>query len=309
MKNYPKVTVLMLTYNGKHLLEESLTSYLHNDYQNFTITVIDNGSYDGTYTFIKEQFPQVEIIRSEHNLGYAGGINFGLAYAFNQDDTTYVLLTNNDVKADKRLIRELVKIAEEDEKNGFVTGKVYFYDNPTVLQTVGKKSDPVRWNGGHIGNREKDNGQYDEVSERFFADDIYMLVSRKLYEEIGGMKTLFFFQAEDYEWQARAKTVGYKIMYTPFAKLWHKVSMTIGKDSSFKAFYDAKNPMLVVLLHKSPQFFKRYFWLHVRSDIVHDSMVFLKRGKVTNALARWQGLFSGIKWGFKNKKLSMRHFI
>jgi GT2 family glycosyltransferase len=220
-----------------------------------------------------------------------------------------VLLTNNDVKVDKRLIRELVKIAETDEKNGFVTGKVYYYDNPTVLQTVGKKFDPIRWNGGHIGNREEDNGQYDEVSERFFADDVYMLVSRKLYKEIGGMNTLFFFQSEDYEWQARAKTAGYKIMYTPFAKLWHKVSMTIGKDSPFKAFYDAKNPMLVVLLHKSPQFFKKYFWLHVRSDIVHDSMVFLKRGKVTNALARWQGFFSGIKWGFKNKKLSMRHFI
>jgi GT2 family glycosyltransferase len=309
MSHYPKVTVLMLTYNGKHLLEEALDSYVHNDYSNFTITVIDNGSHDGTYTFVKEKFPQVEIIRSTHNLGYAGGINFGLTYVFHRSDTAYVLLTNNDVKADKRLISELVKIAEADEKNGFVTGKVYYYDNPTVFQTVGKKSDPIRWNGGHIGNREKDNGQYDEVSERFFADDIYMLVSRKLYRAIGGMNTLFFFQSEDYEWQARAKTLGYKIMYTPYAKLWHKVSMTIGKDSAFKAFYDAKNPMLVVLLHKSPQFFKRYFWLHVRSDIVHDSMIFLKRGKVTNALARWQGLFAGITWGFKNKKLSMRHFI
>jgi GT2 family glycosyltransferase len=309
MKNNPKVTVLMLTYNGKYLLEEALNSYLHNDYSNFTITVIDNGSHDGTYLFIKREFPQIEIIRSERNLGYAGGINFGLTYAFNQDDTAYVLITNNDVKADTWLISELVKIAEADEKNGFVTGKVYYYDNPTVFQTVGKKSDPIRWNGGHIGNREEDNGQYDEVSERFFADDIYMLVSRKLYKEIGGMNTLFFFQAEDYEWQARAKALGYKIMYTPFARLWHKVSMTIGRDSPFKAFYDAKNPMLVVLLHKSPQFFKKYFWLHVRNDIVHDSIVFLKQGKVTNALARWEGFFSGIKWGFKNKKFTPRHFI
>jgi GT2 family glycosyltransferase len=309
MEKYPKVIVLMLTYNGKYLLEEALTSYLHNDYSNFTITVIDNGSNDGTCAFIEEKFPQVEIIRSERNIGYSDGLNLGLKYAFDKGDTDYVLITNNDVRVDKRLISELVTVAETDEKIGFTVGKVYYYDHPNVLQTVGKKKDPIRWNGGHIGNKEEDNGQYDEVCERYFTDDVYVLVRKKLYEDTGGFSSLFYLQSEDYDWQARAKTLGYKIMYTPFAKLWHKVSMTIGKDSATKAFYDARNPMLVILLHKSPQFFKKYFWLHVRSDIVHDSLVFLKQGKISNALARWQGFFSGIKWGFKNRKFSVSHFI
>ena len=70
---------------------------------------------------------------------------------------------------------------------------------------------------------------------------------------------MFFLQAEEYDWQARAKKLGYKIMYTPHAKLWHKESMTIGKHSALKAYYDARNPMLVILLHKSPDFFRKYF--------------------------------------------------
>jgi GT2 family glycosyltransferase len=309
MTNSPKVVVLMLTYNGKYLLEEALTSYLHNDYPNFTITVVDNGSHDGTYTFIKEKFPQVEVIRSGRNLGYADGLNLGLKHTFDKGEADYALITNNDVRADKRLISELVTVAETDEMIGFTVGKVYYYDCPHVLQTVGKKEDPIRWNGGHIGNKEEDRGQYDEVCERYFTDDVYILVRRNLYRDTGGFSPLFYLQSEDYDWQARAKKLGYKIMYTPFAKLWHKVSMTIGKDSAIKAFYDARNPMLVILLHKSPQFFKKYFWLHVRSDIIRDSIVFLKQGKITNALARWQGFFSGITWGFKNKKFSLRHFF
>lgn len=307
-EGYPKVIVLVLSYNGKHLLDEALTSYLANDYPNFEITVIDNGSIDGTVGFIKEKFPRVKVIRTEKNLGYSGGFNLGLDYAFNKDSADYALVTNNDVKADKKTISELVKVAETDKKIGFVTGKVYFYDQPNILQSVGKKEDPIKWNGEHIGNKEEDRGQYDQISERAFSDDIYTLVSKRLYADIGGYDTLFRFQSEEYDWQARAKEKGYKIMYTPYAKLWHKASATIGKDSAFKAYYDARNPMLVILLHKSPDFFRRYFWNHVRI-ILLTLLRRIKHLRFYTALKTIEGLFSAIWWGLNHRKLTLRHFI
>jgi len=306
---YPKVSVLILSYNGKHLLEDSVSSYLANEYPNFDVVVIDNGSTDNTKEYMEQNFPKAKLVRLEKNRGYSGGFNFGLDFAFNQNDSKYAIITNNDVKVDNQLIKSLVEVAETDEMIGFVTGKVYYYDKPDTLQTVGKKEDPIYWNGGHIGSKEVDKGQYEEVAERYFADDIYTLASKKMYDEIGAYDENFLFQSEEYDWQARAKAKGYKIMYTPGAKIWHKESMTIGKQSPFKAFFDARNPMIVVLKYKSPDFFRKYFWVHFRKDIFRNSLVRIKKMRPKVAWSIWMGFFSGLRWGFKNKKFTRKHFI
>lgn len=303
------VIVLVLSYNGEHLLEDSISSYLANDYNNFEVVVIDNGSTDRTKEWVEQHHPNVFVLRTEKNLGYSGGFNLGLDYAFNKKYAVYVLITNNDVKADSKVITELVKVAETDPMIGFITGKVYYYDQPDTLQTVGKHEDLIRWNGEHIGNKEIDKGQYDQIAERIFADDIYTLVSKNLYLETGGYDTTFRFQAEEYDWQARGKKLGYKIYYTPYAKIWHKDSMTIGKRSAFKAYYDARNPMLVILKHKDPDFFRKYFWQHFKRGVIRSSLLSIKQLKPNVSLAIWRGFISGMSWGLKNKKFSLSHFI
>ncbi|MFW6224676.1 MAG: glycosyltransferase family 2 protein, partial [Bacteroidota bacterium] len=80
----PSIIGLILSYNGKHLLEEAIPSYLDNDYSNFEVVVIDNGSTDGTKEWVNKNYPEVEVLRTEKNLGYAGGFNFGMEAAFNQ---------------------------------------------------------------------------------------------------------------------------------------------------------------------------------------------------------------------------------
>ena len=304
-----KVVVLILSYNGKYLLEEAVPSYIANDYINYQVVVIDNGSTDDTKSYIENTFSGVKVLRTEKNLGYSGGLNFGLDYAFNDEKADYALITNNDVKADNRVISELVKAAETDEKIGFVTGKVYFYDSPQTLQTVGKSEDPIKWNGAHIGNLEIDKGQYNKISERIFIDDIFMMVTAKLFSEIGGYDTTFKFQSEEYDWQARGKKLGYKIFYTPYAQIWHKDSMTIGKNSSFKAYYDSRNPMLVILIHKPPEYFRKYFWNHLLYGVLRNSLVCLKQMKPSLSFSIWKGFASGLIWGFKNKKFTIYHFI
>jgi GT2 family glycosyltransferase len=305
----PRVIVLILSYNGRHLLDDSISSYLKNDYGNFSVCVVDNGSTDWTEQFVSDNYPEVYTLRLEKNLGYSGGLNEGLKYAFGEKGADYALITNNDVKADGKVISSLVATGESKSEIGFVTGKVYYYDNPDILQTVGKKEDLILWNGGHIGNREKDTGQYEEICERFFADDVFTLVKKSLYEKVGGYDTLFQFQCEEFDWQARAKAAGFKIYYTPYAKIWHKDSMTIGKVSAFKAYYDARNPMLVILKHKPADFFRKFFWRHFKNGIVRASLIYIKQMKISISLRIWQGFFSALFWGIMNGKISFRHIF
>jgi GT2 family glycosyltransferase len=305
----PKLIVLILSYNGKHLLDDSISSYLKNDYPNFSICIIDNGSTDNTIGYISDKYPSAFVLRLEKNLGYSGGFNEGLKYAFEKQNADYALISNNDVKADEKVISALVNTAESFPDAGFVTGKVYYYNTPDILQTVGKKEHPITWNGGHIGNGEKDEGQYEEVCERYFADDIYTLVKKSLYEKTGGYDTLFQFQSEEFDWQARAKKEGYKIYYTPYAKIWHKDSMTIGKVSAFKAYYDARNPLLVILKHKPAEYFRKFFWWQFWYGTVKASLVFLKRFKLKISIKIWQGFFSALLWGLKNRKITFKHIF
>lgn len=311
MSNNPLVYVLTLNWNGKQITIDCVKSILKSDYPNYKIVVVDNGSTDGSITALRKEFNnKITIIENGKNLGYSRGMNVGLKYGFEKDNADYCLVMNNDIIIDKSAITELVKVAETDKKIGFVIGKVYYFDKPNILQTVGKKYDPIRWNGGHIGNREEDRGQYDKIEERPFADDIFALISGKMYKETDGYNPVFFLQSEEYDWQARAKKLGYKIMYTPYAKIWHKDSMTIGKTSPLKAFYDARNPMIVILKHKPPSFFKRYFWLHFRNDIFKSSLkLIIKKFEFKKAYKIWAGFFSALHWGLKNKKFTLRHFI
>jgi GT2 family glycosyltransferase len=301
--------VLTLNWNLREITIECIDSILKSDYDNFRVLVVDNGSTDQSVHALRGKYGKtIEIIENRRNLGYARGFNVGLHYGFDVAKADYCLVMNNDTILDAYAIDALVKVAETDRMIGFVTGKVYFYDAPDTLQTVGKKEDPIRWNGDHIGLYEKDNGQYDAICERFFADDIFTLVSKHLYREIGGYNPLFFLQGEEYDWQARAKTRGYKVVFTPYAKLWHRVSMTLGRDSAKKAYFDARNPMLVILFHRPVWFFRRYLRYHALHLIV-VALRYMKRFQFGAAWRTLQGMMSGLLWAARNRKLTLRHFI
>jgi GT2 family glycosyltransferase len=304
---HPKVIVLILSYNGKNLLDDSVASYLANDYPNLKMVVIDNGSTDGTHEYVIEKWPGVFVLRTEKNLGYSGGFNLGLDYAFNHQQADYVLISNNDVKADPKTIAQLINVAETDPMIGFVIGKVYYYDHPETFQTVGKKYDPILFNAGHIGSGEKDNGQYENIEERAWCDDIYWLVRKQVYQQTGGYDTEFAFQAEDFEWQVRAKKAGFKIYYTPYAKIWHKDSMTIGKSSPFKTYYDARNPLIVHFKHRTPEQVKVFLRYKLKGNIKYTFKSML-RMKFIHCFKLWQGFISALVWASKNNKLSIKNF-
>ena len=297
------VIVLILTYNGKHLLDDSVSSYLNNDYTNFDVVVIDNGSTDGTKEFVESQWDNVKVLRTKINLKYSGGLNFGMKYAFEEACADYVLITNNDVKADSELISSCIETSFHNENIGFITGKVYYYDHPDTLQSCGKSFDNKMWRGKHIGRNEIDTGQYDFDRELSWCDDIFWLVSRKVFQETGGgYDTEFAFQAEDFDWQVRAKKIGFVIWFSHKAKLWHKDSMTIGKQSAFKAYYDYRNPLIVHMKHRSYNEYKYYFKFK-RKSLLKETLISLKKLRFNYLYNCWSGFFSAVSWGVMHKKL------
>ncbi|MFL2939841.1 MAG: glycosyltransferase family 2 protein [Candidatus Poseidoniales archaeon] len=259
----PFIIVLILSYNGRELLEDSVSSYLKNSYSNFEVIVIDNGSIDGTEDYILKNFPEAKVIRLEKNRGYSGGFNYGLKYATDKMNADYMLVTNNDVIADVNLISELVNVSKKDSEAGFVTGKVYFHESKksrNIIQTVGRFTHPINIVGEHIGSGEVDKGQYDKIEERDFIDDVFTLVSRDLVKKTNGYDETFFLEFEEADWQIRAKKLGFKIYFTPFAKLWHKLGMTTGGTTSpMRTFYLKRNQIIFVESHSDSGNFLRFF--------------------------------------------------
>ena len=293
----PYVIVLILSYNGKHLLRESLPSYLENEYPNFNVVVIDNGSSDGTKEYVESKFPRASVKRLEKNRGYSGGFNFGLDYAANERNADYILVTNDDVWADRKVIEELVKIAEKDSEIGFVTGKVYFYDvngKKNILQTVGKKLKSPPCFTDHIGLGEEDLGQYNEISERFLCDDVFMLVRKKVVEKTKGYDEDFFLHHEEVDWQMRSRRLGYKIYYTPHAKLWHKVGMsTGGLGSPLRHFYYVRNEILIIKKHGTHKQFGRYLFKNIFYIMPKFFVVKILQKRLDLLIAHFKGFVSG----------------
>jgi GT2 family glycosyltransferase len=179
--NLPKVTIITLNWNRKEDTIECINSLLELEYPDYEIVVVDNGSIDGSAKAFRETFPDITVIENKENLGYALGFNTGIKYALEQN-VKYVLILNNDTVIENSALKELVKVAESDNQIGFVSGKVYDYNEPNKLQVVGKIIDfytgYVRNVGGEI-----DNGQYDKIKEYKFLDDVFWLVRTEVFRK------------------------------------------------------------------------------------------------------------------------------
>ena len=293
----PRVFALTLNWNGRKWLGECLSSLLEMDYPNYEVVMIDNGSSDDSVSFVREDFPTVHVVENRANLGYARGFNRGLEFAAARG-ADFFLILNNDTRIDAHALSALVQTALTQEQVGFVTGKVYFHDRPSVLQTVGKTEHAVLWNGSHVGGNEEDCGQHDQLAERPFLDDIFTLVSRQLYDETGGYDPQFFLQGEEFDWQARAKKTGWRFYYTPEAKLWHHGSLSMGGlGSPISEYFYVRNHFVVLAKHKGAWWALRYCF-HVGYERSRSALAgILKRApNLRSRFAGLLGLVAGILW-------------
>lgn len=288
----PKIYAITLNWNGKTFLAECLKSLQQMDYPNFEIIVVDNGSTDGSIELIKNEFPRVTLIENGENLGYAKGFNVGLEHAYRQG-ADYFLILNNDTVIDRMALPFLVDVAETDPMIGFVSGKVYHYNEPKRIQTVGKKKDAVTLVGEHVGAGEIDEGQFDKQRDYDFVDDVFLLVRRKVYEEAGGYDPHFFLYCEESDWCVRVRKAGFLIVYTPKAKIWHKGSMSSGGGMNPTHIYYLTRNTLVFLRKNGTSYQLALFILLSIIRSPRQSLHYIKRGKYKHFQAYIHGFLSG----------------
>jgi GT2 family glycosyltransferase len=246
----PFTYIIILNWNGWQDTIECVESCLKLTYPNFRILIVDNGSTDGSESILRERFPSIDLIQSGKNLGFAGGNNAGIRHVLEQG-ADYIWLLNNDTIVDPSALNELVRVAQSDAEIGIVGSKIYYYDSPNIIWFAGGWLRNWSGTGGNIGQLKEDDEQYNAVTEVDFITGCSLLIKREVVAKIGLMDEHFFLIFEEVDWNQRVKEQGYKILYVPSSKVWHKVSASIGLDSPAVYYYLSRNSLLFTRKHKA----------------------------------------------------------
>jgi len=296
----PKVVAITLNWNGRDMTLDCVASLHKLHYDNYEIVVVDNGSTDGSVEALRDRFPNITLVENGRNLGYSEGFNSGIEKSMGMG-AEYILILNNDTVIAPDALTELVTVAQTDETIGFVSGKVYHFDHPNILQTAGKISHPRSLVGPHIGASEVDTGQYDETKDFEFLDDVFLLVRREVIQKVGGYAKEFFLYYEETDWCARVRQSGFRIVFAPKARIWHKGSMsTGGGTNSVNTFWNSRNRYLFMYRNGTTQ--QWYYFLFTNWFYVLPVSILAKlsKGKIEIIYSLLVGNFSGLVWVIRN---------
>lgn len=256
-----KVFVVTVNLDGERETEECVRSLLKQDYKNFEIIIVDNGSRPTSVRYLKRKLPKTRIIETGQNLGFAGGFNTGIRFA-KKNGGRYVAIINNDTATDSNWLKELVKVAEKNAEVGIVCPKVFFYKHNKTLQTVGieyKKGSSLFQERGY---GEIDKGQYDEDKEVDAACGVSFLINLNLPLSLVLFDEKLFLYYEDIDLSLRMKKAGYKILYAYKSSLRHKLSVTVNKLPGIKIYYSVRNRLRIVKRYFSFAFF---LWVYLKA--------------------------------------------
>lgn len=215
-----KASIVLLAWNGRAYLGDCLDAVLAQDYPDFEVLVVDNGSTDGSADFVAAQYPQVRLIRNAHNLGFAAGNNVGLRAATGD----VLVLLNQDTVVQPGWLVALAEVLQ-DSTVGIVGCKLLYPDG--TIQHAGGRIVDARGSTRHIGRDEVDAGQYDVVQDADFVTGAALALTRATLTRIGfldeGFAPAYY---EDADWCYRAREAGLRVVYCPQAVVTHYESVS-----------------------------------------------------------------------------------
>jgi len=267
MSSYPKVAVVILNWNGKQYLEKFLPSVLSSTYPNLEIVVADNNSNDNSVSLVRDNFPTATIVINDENYGFAGGYN----EALKQIEADYFVLLNSDVEVEPGWIEPVIALMQSDNKIAAAQPKLKAYNHKSFFEYAGAAGGFMDKYGypfcrGRIfDSLEEDKGQYNEISEVFWASGAAFFVKRSAWLETGGLDPDFFAHMEEIDLCWRLKNLGYKVMYCPDSTVYHVGGGTLQAENPYKTYLNFRNNLAMLLknlpVHKRvPVLFVR-FWL------------------------------------------------
>lgn len=255
-----KVFIIILNYNGGRAVIECLqsVSQLADEKEGFdlSVVVVDNGSTDGSALAVRNKFTNVVLIENDKNLGFAAGNNVGLRYGL-ENGADWLMLLNNDTEIAKKAVVRLIEVGRKKRKAGVLSPKIYFAPGYEFHRQRYQKKDQgkVIWYAGgvidwknmlafHHGVDEVDRGQHEQMTETDFVTGCAMMIRRKVFEKIGLLDERYFLYYEDTDFCQRASQAGFKILFVPQAKVWHKNLGTGRMGTELQDYYLTRNRLL-----------------------------------------------------------------
>jgi len=240
----PHVLIVVLNWNGLADTLACLESMRRLEYPAYEVLVVDNGSSDGSPAAIRERFPDVTLIETGENLGFAGGNNVGIRHAL-EIGADYVLLLNNDTEVSPDFLSRLVDAAEADSQVGMAGPTIYYYDRPEVIWSAGGEIDWRRGCTRMVGLDERDDGQFGGAPREVdFITGCAVLVRATALRQAGLLDERFFMYYEEVEWCVRTRRAGFRIVHVPQAHIWHKIAPSAQSDSPRVHYYMTRNRLL-----------------------------------------------------------------
>lgn len=266
-----KVSVITVNYNQPQVTETLLESIAkHNKYPALQIIVVDNGSRINHVADWKLKYPDHTFLRSEVNLGFAGGNNLGIRAA----DGDYLFLVNNDTEFTEGLIESLTTLLDQHSQIGMISPKIRYFDQPETIQYVGFT--PMEYNTARnkcIGEFEQDKGQYDQTTGKTgYIHGAAMMVRSSAINKTGLMFESFFLYYEEMDWCERFRNSGFEIWVEPQALIYHKESISVGKKSALKEYFMNRNRILFIR-RNAPSISKYIFYAYFACVVFPRNML------------------------------------
>lgn len=260
------VSIIILNFNGRRFLTQCLDSVLKSDYPSFDVILVDNASIDESIELVQRNFGQysnLKIILNNRNLGFAEGNNVGARVAKGK----YFVFLNNDTEVESKWLSELVTAMESDGAIGVAQSKLLLF-NSERFDSAGDfiSFSGRRWMRGH---GDKDEGQYDRVSEIFSARGAAMAIRRQVLDDVGCFDSDFFMICEDMDLCWRIRLNGYKVVFVPKSVVYHFSSGTRAKTQGSResCYYNVRNGIIMLIKNYDSENLFRNIIVNVLSEL------------------------------------------
>lgn len=295
-----EVSIITINYNGLHDTCELIETLPLED-SSLEVIVVDNASKNDEASEIQKRFPQIKVIRSDKNLGFAGGNNLGIKAA----EGRYLFFVNNDTvcyrkgqtkDTEKLLFQPLIDRLESSDKIGMVCPKIRFAWDDAPIQFAGYTPlTTYTLRNRSIGFGEQDQGQYNLPHSTPYAHGAAMMTKREVIDKAGMMPEEFFLYYEELDWSMMIRRAGYEIWYEPASTIFHKESMSTGKNSPLRTYYITRNRLRFVQRNvNSP--IKQLNYLYLIGIVgCKDVLKYLFQGNIPLVRAVSRGIIHFIK--------------
>jgi len=238
-----KVSIIIVNWNGAGYLPDCLESLSRQSFRDFETILVDNGSEDESVSLVRESYPWVRLVELETNTGYAGGNNAGLNVAGGE----YIVLLNNDTRAESEWLELLVKAAEEHPAAGMVASRTCVFGQPDVIDTLGGKVCRDGMSRGAFRGRRFSELGFGPIVDVLYPSPTAALYRRSMIDEVGFFDEDFFAYAEDTDLGLRARWHGWDAVAATGAIVHHRYSGTGGTFSPFKLYLVERNHHFVAI--------------------------------------------------------------